>query len=64
METKRDMATYWMERDRSTSTTHNRAHLLDSVDISIGPNMCFFVTLVSSVVHVVSFKSEVYKQLR
>ena len=34
-----------------TCTTYGRTHLLDSVDISIGPNMVdFLVTTVSSVV--------------
>ena len=39
MKTKRDTATHRMKRDLSTCTTYNRAHLLDSVDISIGSNM-------------------------
>ena len=39
METKRDTATYCMERDMSICTTYNQVHLLDSVDISNGPSM-------------------------
>ena len=52
MEIKRETAIYWIEKDMSTSTTYNRPHLLDSVDILIGPNMVgFLVIIVSSVVY-------------
>ena len=51
METKRNTAIHWIEKDKSTCTTYNRAHLLDAVDISIGPNMAdCLVTVASSVV--------------
>ena len=64
LEIKRDTATYWMERDNVNMYTYNRAHLLDSVDIYIGPNMVdFLVTIVSSEIPVISLKSELYEQV-
>ena len=66
LEIKRDMATYWMERDRYVNMyTYNRSLLLNSVDVLIGPYIVeFLVTKVFTVVHVASLKSDVYQQLR
>ena len=47
METKRDTAVHWMEIDMSRCTTYNRVHLLDLVDILIGPNMVDFLVTMS-----------------
>ena len=44
----------------STCTTYNRGHLLDSGEISIGPNMVsFLVTVVPSVVYVEQYVREI-----
>ena len=66
LEIKRDMATYWMERDIYVNMyTYNGSLLLNSVDVLIGPYIVgFLVTKVFTVVHVVSLKSDVYQQLR
>ena len=52
IETKQDSAIHWMERDMSTGVIYNRAHLLVSVVISIGPNTVdVLVIMVSSGIH-------------